>query len=82
MKNPLFSSNKKYHKHQKTQVLKCAKIPKKCMKTCNLMKKEGQKGLTLNFWRKSLKLWPRKWQKKFCEKGSREELERKTKNCF
>ena len=50
------------------------------------MKKEGQKGLTLSFWRKPLKLWPKKWpkkkKKKICEKGSWEESERKAKNCL
>ena len=62
--------------------LKVGKFLRKCMKSSNLMKRKGQKCLTLSFWRKPLNLWPRKMikKKKNCEKGSREESERKTRN--
>ena len=45
---------------------------------CDLMKKEGQKSLTLSVWRKPLNIWPRKRpkKKKNREKGSREESKR------
>ena len=93
MKNPWFSFDKKSHKHKKTPNFKDVKIPwkmhERCMKSCNLMKKEGQKCLTLSFWRKPLNLWPRMWQffififilfYFICEKGSRVESDRETKN--
>ena len=80
-KNQWFSFDQNAPKHQKPQISKNAKILEKCMKTCNLMKKKGQKCLTLVFWRKPLDLWPRKMTKKiFGEKGWREESERKTRN--
>ena len=85
-KNPWFNFDQNAQKHQKPQISKNAKIPKKmherCMKSCNLMKKKGKKCLTISFWRKPLNLWPRKMtkKKKNCEKGLREESERKTRN--
>ena len=85
MKNTWFSFDnkkikKKCHKHQKPHFKKKLQksLKKNCMIRCNLMKKEGQKSLTLSVWRKPLNIWPRKWpkKKKFREKGSREELKR------
>ena len=52
-KNPWFRFDQKSHKHKKPQILRNAKIHKKkinekCMKTCNMMKNNGQKSLTLS----------------------------------
>ena len=41
---------------------KVQKFLKKCMKTCNMIKKKGQRCLTLGLGRIPLKLWPRKRQ--------------------
>ena len=52
------------------------------MSACNLIKKKGQKCLTLGFRRKPLNLWPRIRQKKknLSEKRLRDESKRMTKN--
>ena len=78
IKNPLNIKNPKFQNVWKPL--------RKCMKSCNLMKKKGQKGLKyyLKFLKKTFKSWTKKTkkkkEKKNCEKGSKEESERKTKN--
>ena len=89
MKNPWFSFDYKKNainiKNLNFLKKQNAKIPKKkCMIRCDLMKKEGQKSLTLSVWRKPLNIWPRKRpkKKKKIERRDRERNRRDRQKAF